>query len=73
VLVWQGDQDLMVPAPHAAWLREHVAGAQGETLLGEGHLTVFVNRRGRRPRLAGRAAALSLSAGGQALAARSIA
>ncbi len=44
VLVWQGEQDLMVPAPHAAWLREHVAGAQGETLPGEGHLTVFVNR-----------------------------
>jgi pimeloyl-ACP methyl ester carboxylesterase len=46
VLVWQGEQDLMVPAPHAAWLREHVAGAQGETLPGEGHLTVFVNRVG---------------------------
>jgi pimeloyl-ACP methyl ester carboxylesterase len=46
VLVWQGEQDLMVPAPHAAWLREHVAGAQGETLPGEGHLTVFVKRVG---------------------------
>jgi len=46
VLVWQGEQDLMVPAPHAVWLREHVAGAQGETLPGEGHLTVFVNRVG---------------------------
>jgi pimeloyl-ACP methyl ester carboxylesterase len=45
-LVWQGEQDLMVPAPHAAWLREHVAGAQGETLPGEGHLTLFVNRVG---------------------------
>jgi pimeloyl-ACP methyl ester carboxylesterase len=46
VLVWQGEQDLMVPAPRAAWLRGHVAGAQGETLAGEGHLTVFVNRVG---------------------------
>jgi pimeloyl-ACP methyl ester carboxylesterase len=46
VLVWQGEQDLMVPAPHAAWLREHVGGAEGETLPGEGHLTVFVNRVG---------------------------
>jgi pimeloyl-ACP methyl ester carboxylesterase len=46
VLVWQGEADLMVPAPHAAWLREHVAGAQGETLSGEGHLTVFTNRVG---------------------------
>ncbi len=46
VLVWQGEQDLMVPVPHAAWLRERVAGAQGETLPGEGHLTVFVDRVG---------------------------
>jgi pimeloyl-ACP methyl ester carboxylesterase len=46
VLVWQGEEDLMVPASHAAWLRAHVAGAQGETLSGEGHLTVFANRVG---------------------------
>jgi pimeloyl-ACP methyl ester carboxylesterase len=44
VLVWQGEQDLMVPAPHARWLLEHVAGTAGEILPGEGHLTVFVNR-----------------------------
>jgi pimeloyl-ACP methyl ester carboxylesterase len=46
VLVWQGDQDLMVPVEHGRWLREHVAGAEGETLPGEGHLTVFTNRVG---------------------------
>jgi pimeloyl-ACP methyl ester carboxylesterase len=46
VLVWQGEEDLMVPAAHAAWLREHVAGAQGETLPGEGHLTLFTERVG---------------------------
>ena len=46
VLVWQGEEDLMVPAPHAAWLRAHVAGAEGETLPGEGHFTVFTNRVG---------------------------
>jgi pimeloyl-ACP methyl ester carboxylesterase len=46
VLVWQGDQDLMVPAPHAHWLLRHVAGTAGEILPGEGHLTVFANRVG---------------------------
>jgi pimeloyl-ACP methyl ester carboxylesterase len=44
VLVWQGDQDLMVPPEHGRWLREHVAGAEGEVLAGEGHLTLLVNR-----------------------------
>ena len=44
VLIWQGEHDLMVPPAHAAWLREHVAGAEGSTLPGEGHLTLFVNR-----------------------------
>lgn len=44
VLVWQGDQDLMVPAAHGRWLREHVAGAEGEVLAGEGHLTLAVHR-----------------------------
>ena len=44
VLVWQGEQDLMVPAAHGEWLRGHVPGAQGEALAGEGHLTLFVNR-----------------------------
>ena len=44
VLIWQGEHDLMVPPAHAAWLREHVAGAEGSSLPGEGHLTLFVNR-----------------------------
>ena len=44
VLVWQGDQDLMVPAAHGRWLREHVPNAHGEMLRGEGHLTLFANR-----------------------------
>jgi pimeloyl-ACP methyl ester carboxylesterase len=45
-LIWQGEQDLMVPGDHGRWLREHVAGAEGEVLSGEGHLTLFVNRVG---------------------------
>jgi pimeloyl-ACP methyl ester carboxylesterase len=46
VLVWQGEHDLMVPAGHARWLREHVAGAEGRVLPEEGHLTLFANRVG---------------------------
>ena len=39
VLVWQGEEDLMVPPSHGHWLLRHVAGADGEVLPGEGHLT----------------------------------
>jgi pimeloyl-ACP methyl ester carboxylesterase len=46
VLVWQGRHDLMVPADHGRWLRSHVAGAEGEVLEDEGHLTLMVNRIG---------------------------
>ena len=45
-LIWQGVQDEMVPGAHGHWLREHVAGAEGGVLDGEGHLTLFVNRVG---------------------------
>jgi pimeloyl-ACP methyl ester carboxylesterase len=45
-LIWQGVQDEMVPGGHGRWLREHVAGAEGGVLDGEGHLTLFVNRVG---------------------------
>jgi pimeloyl-ACP methyl ester carboxylesterase len=44
VLVWQGSDDLMVPAAHGEWLREHVPGAEGGVLDGEGHLTLFAGR-----------------------------
>jgi pimeloyl-ACP methyl ester carboxylesterase len=46
VLVWQGRHDLMVPAAHGDWLRGHVAGAEGEVLEDEGHLTLLVHRMG---------------------------
>ena len=46
VLVWQGEQDLMVPADHARWLRRHLARAEGPVLPDEGHLTLFTNRVG---------------------------
>jgi pimeloyl-ACP methyl ester carboxylesterase len=46
VLIWQGRHDLMVPADHGRWLRANVAGAEGEVLEDEGHLTLMVNRIG---------------------------
>ena len=46
VLVWQGEQDLMVPASHGEWLLAHLPGAEGGILPDEGHLTLFLNRIG---------------------------
>jgi pimeloyl-ACP methyl ester carboxylesterase len=37
--VWQGDEDLMVPASHGAWLAAHLPGARVHWRPGEGHLT----------------------------------
>jgi pimeloyl-ACP methyl ester carboxylesterase len=42
VAVWQGTEDMMVPAAHARWLIEHVPGAQGHILEGEGHISLRV-------------------------------
>lgn len=58
VLVWQGEEDLMVPAPHAAWLREHVAGGAGGDPARRGPPHPLHEPRGRRPRVASRAAGL---------------
>jgi pimeloyl-ACP methyl ester carboxylesterase len=43
-LVWQGEQDLMVPPAHGEWLLEHVRGAEGKLFPDEGHLTLGFNR-----------------------------
>ena len=45
-LVWQGDQDLMVPHGHSDWLRAHIAGAEGGVIAGEGHITLYAGRIG---------------------------
>lgn len=44
VFVWQGTEDLMVPAAHGRWLAGHVPGAQAHLEDGEGHLSVVVGR-----------------------------
>jgi pimeloyl-ACP methyl ester carboxylesterase len=46
VLVWQGEQDKMVPPDHGRWLGDHVAGASARIFPEEGHITLTVNRIG---------------------------
>jgi pimeloyl-ACP methyl ester carboxylesterase len=38
--VWQGHEDLMVPAAHGRWLADHLPHATPHLLPGEGHLSV---------------------------------
>ena len=42
VAVWQGDQDLMVPAAHGRWLVEHLPNVRDHLHPGEGHLSLAV-------------------------------
>jgi pimeloyl-ACP methyl ester carboxylesterase len=41
VLIRHGDDDRFVPAAHARWLAEHIAGAEAEITAADGHLTLF--------------------------------
>lgn len=38
VAIWQGSEDLMVPAPHGKWLARHIPGARYRFRRGQGHL-----------------------------------
>jgi pimeloyl-ACP methyl ester carboxylesterase len=42
VSIWQGSEDLMVPAGHGEWLSAHVPGARSHLERGQGHLSVIL-------------------------------
>ena len=46
VLVWQGEQDHMVPPDHGRWLGSHAPGAEARVFPEEGHITLTVDRVG---------------------------
>lgn len=43
--VWQGDEDLMVPSAHGAWLAEHVPNAVAKPARGHGHISLVTTFR----------------------------
>lgn len=47
VLIWQGDQDLMVPHAHSYWLEKHIPGAQLNFVPGHGHVSLVVKYSGQ--------------------------
>ncbi|MSX18558.1 MAG: alpha/beta fold hydrolase [Actinobacteria bacterium] len=44
-LIWQGDQDLMVPHAHSYWLEKHISSAQLNFVPGHGHISLLVKYR----------------------------
>ena len=40
VLVWQGDDDFMVPKAHGEWLAKHIPTAKLNFLPGQGHISL---------------------------------
>ncbi len=46
VLLWQGEQDQMVPAAHGRWLAERIPGVEAHFGPDDGHLTIMVGRVG---------------------------
>ena len=41
--LWQGSDDLMVPAAHGHWLGAHIPGSTLHALAGEGHLSLLAH------------------------------
>ena len=46
VLVWQGDDDFMVPRAHSQWLAKHIPTAQLNFVPGHGHISLVEEYRG---------------------------
>ena len=44
VLLWQGQQDLMVPFEHGRWMTEQLPNVEARLVPEEGHLTLLQNR-----------------------------
>lgn len=44
--LWQGSDDLMVPAAHGHWLAEHVLGIRAHFVDGEGHISILAAQAG---------------------------
>lgn len=47
VLIWQGDQDLMVPHAHSYWLEKHIPTGELNFVPGQGHISLMVEYRGQ--------------------------
>ena len=45
VLVWQGDDDFMVPKEHSNWLAKHIPTAKLNFVPGHGHISLIQNYR----------------------------
>jgi pimeloyl-ACP methyl ester carboxylesterase len=43
VLIWQGDQDLMVPHAHSYWLEKHIPTGVLHFVPGHGHLSLIAD------------------------------
>ena len=40
VVLWQGDDDFMVPKAHSEWLAKHIPGSQLRFVPGHGHISL---------------------------------
>jgi pimeloyl-ACP methyl ester carboxylesterase len=45
VLVWQGDDDFMVPRAHSQWLAKHIPTAELNFVPGHGHISLVERYR----------------------------